>query len=50
MGTKTEPQPVITVRIVPGKAMPAQSQAWLKFFKRLNSECRRELKVTGNES
>ena len=44
MGTKTEPQPVITVHIVPGKVMPAQSQAWFKFFTRLIVECQRELK------
>ena len=45
MGTKTEPHPVITVRIVPGKVMPAQSQAWLKFFQRelkAESEAKRE--------
>ena len=45
MRTKTEPQSVITVRIVPGKVMPAQSQAWLKFFSRLIAECQRELKA-----
>ncbi|MFC1951811.1 hypothetical protein ACFLYI_02065 [Chloroflexota bacterium] len=45
MGTKAEPQPGITVRIVPGKALPAQSQAWLKFFTRLIAECQRELKA-----
>ena len=35
MGTKTKPQPVITVRIVPGKAMPAQRQAWDRFWRKL---------------
>ena len=45
MGTETNPQPVITVHIVPGKATPGQSQAWIKFFLRLVAECQRELKA-----
>lgn len=45
MRTNTEPQPIITVRIVPEKAMPAQSQAWFKFFSCLIAECQRELKA-----
>ena len=45
MGTKNDPQPVVTVRIVLGKAMPAQSQAWFRFFTRLIAECRHELKA-----
>ena len=45
MGTKTELQPVITVRIIPRKAKPAQSQAWFKFFTRLIAECQHELKA-----
>ena len=35
MGTKTEPHPVITVRIVPGKVMPAQRQVWDRFWRKL---------------
>ncbi len=45
MGTKTEPQPIITVHIVTGKVTPAQSQAFLKLFTRLIAECQRELKA-----
>jgi len=35
MRTKTEPQSVITIRIVHGKAMLAQRQAWDRFWRKL---------------